>query len=93
MGILWVQGVVKNGQVVLDAPLDVPDGTVLTVTEYDPDDNPNSQEPTVNLSDEDATELLEFVCGKKDKALWPAFEARIQERYGPWLPHHRSRAA
>ena len=94
MSILWVQGVVKNGQVVLDPPLDLPDGTILTVTRYDPDDDPNPQEPTFKLGNEDAAELLEFVCGKKSKALWPEFEARVKEKYGPWLSHHyRSGAA
>jgi hypothetical protein len=35
-----VRGVVRNGQVVLDTPLDVPDGTVVTVKEYDKSDYP-----------------------------------------------------
>ncbi|MBX9584854.1 MAG: hypothetical protein K2X87_31505 [Gemmataceae bacterium] len=38
--LFWVQGVVRGGQVVLDPPLALPDGTVVTVTKYDPDDNP-----------------------------------------------------
>jgi hypothetical protein len=29
-----VQGVVRNGQVVLEVPLNLPDGTVVTVTNY-----------------------------------------------------------
>ena len=33
-----VRGVVKGGQVVLDTPLDLPDGTEVTVTDYDPAD-------------------------------------------------------
>ena len=35
MESFWMQGVVKNGQVVLESPLDLPDGTVVTV-EFDP---------------------------------------------------------
>jgi hypothetical protein len=93
MSILWVQGVVKNGQVMLDPPLDLPDGTVLTVTRYDPDDDPRPQEPKFKMTDEEFLELSAFLAGKKDKALWPEFEARIKEKYGPWLPHHRSNAA
>jgi hypothetical protein len=31
-----VHGVVRGGQVVLDVPLDLPDGTEVTVTDYDP---------------------------------------------------------
>jgi hypothetical protein len=33
-----VRGVVNGGQVVLEAPLEVPDGTEVTVTDYDPAD-------------------------------------------------------
>ena len=93
MDIMWVQGVVKNGQVVLDAPLDLPDGTILAVTRYDPADDPRPQGPTLKLTDEELAELTAFITRKKDKALWPEFEARLKEKYGPWLPHHRSSAA
>jgi hypothetical protein len=88
MDILWVQGVVKNGQVVLDPPLDLPDGTILTVTRYDPDDDPRPQGPKLHLTAEEFAEFTEFFTRKKDYALWPEFEARIKEKYGPWLPHH-----
>ena len=33
-----VQGVVKGGQVVLEVPLDLPDGTVVFVADHAPDD-------------------------------------------------------
>ena len=86
---LWVQGVVRNGQVVLDPPLDLPDGTVLTVMDYDPEDDPNPKpSPKVKLNDEELAELYLFLDHKKDWSLWPAFEARMKEKYGPWLPHH-----
>jgi hypothetical protein len=88
MDILWVQGVVKNGQVVLDPPLDLPDGTILTVTRYDPDDDPRPQGPKINMTDEEFAEFTELFTRKKDPALWADFEARIKEKYGPWLPHH-----
>lgn len=88
-----IRGIVKDGQVVLDAPLDLPDGTVLTVTRCDHDDDPPPQEPTLKLTDEELAELTAFITRKKDKALWPEFEARLKEKYGPWLPHHRSSAA
>ncbi|HEX4606881.1 MAG TPA: hypothetical protein VH092_01625 [Urbifossiella sp.] len=35
-----VKGVIRNGQVVLDAPLDLPDGTPITVKEFDESDYP-----------------------------------------------------
>ena len=88
MAILWVQGVVKNGQVVLDPPLDRPDGTVMTVMDYDPDDDPRPKPPQLKLNDEELAELYLFLDHKKDWSLWPTFEARMKEKYGPWLPHH-----
>jgi hypothetical protein len=84
MDILWVQGVVKNGQVVLDPPLDLPDGTVLTVTRYDPDDDPRPQGPKINMTDEEFAELSAFLTGKKSWDEWPALEARLKEKYGSW---------
>ena len=57
MDRIWVRGVVKNGQVVLDAPLGVPDGTVMTVTDFDPDDDPR---PTQRLSHLTYEELVEL---------------------------------
>jgi Flp pilus assembly CpaE family ATPase len=33
-----VQGVVRGGQVVLDIPLDLPDGTSVVVTDHEPED-------------------------------------------------------
>jgi hypothetical protein len=84
MAILWVQGVVKNGQVVLDPPLDLPDGTVLTVTRYDPGDDPRPQEPTLKLNEEEFLELSAFLSGKKSWDEWATFEARLKEKYGSW---------
>lgn len=80
----WLQGVVRNGQVVLTQPLDLPDGTVVTVTEYDPDEDPRPIPPTLCLNDEEFRELTAFLSGQKDKSLWPEFEARLRERHGRW---------
>jgi hypothetical protein len=51
-----VQGVVRDGQVILEAPLDLPDGTAVTVKDYDPEDvdvigpdDPQSREVTRQL--------------------------------------------
>jgi len=52
MDQFWVQGVVKNGQVVLENRLDLPDGTVVTVMNYDPDDDPRPVVPTSDLTPE-----------------------------------------
>ncbi len=38
MNRVCVQGVVRNGQVVLDEPLGLPDGTAVTVADSTPDD-------------------------------------------------------
>ncbi len=35
-----VRGVVRNGQVVLDIPLDIPDGTYVTISPYQAGDVP-----------------------------------------------------
>ena len=76
MSQFWLQGVVKNGQVVLTAPLDLPDGTVVTVTDYDPADAP-TRESSVNFTDDEFAELTAFLTGKRDKSEWPEFEARV----------------
>lgn len=84
---LWVQGVVKNGQVVMTPPIDLPDGTVVTVTEFDPDDDPRPIGPRVKLSDDEFTELTAFLSGKRDKKEWPEFEARLIRAHGDlWNP-------
>ena len=67
MDAFWIQGVVKNGQVVLTEPLELPDGMVVTVRDYDPDDDPRPIEPTMRLSDEEFLELTAFLSGKRNK--------------------------
>jgi hypothetical protein len=89
MGKVWLQGVVRDGQVVLTAPLDLPDGTAVIVTDcYELEDDPRPQEPKLKLADEERAEMWLFLDHKKDWALWPEFESRLKEKYGPWLPHH-----
>ena len=85
MGNVWLQGVVRNGQVVLDAPLGLPDGTAVIVTDCCTlEDDPRPQEPKLKLTEEEFAELTLFFQRKKDKSLWPEFEARIKEKYGEW---------
>ncbi len=94
MGKVWLQGVVRNGQVVLDAPLDLPDGAAIIVTDcYEVEDDPRTKEPKLKLTDEEFAELTLFLTRKKDKALWPEFEARLKEKYGEWQTEHPRRAA
>ena len=84
----WIQGVVKAGQVVLEHPLDLPDGTVVTVMDYDPDDDPRPIEPKLHLTLEEYAEFDEFFTKKRDWSEWPEFEARLVKKYGP-LPKFR----
>ena len=90
MGTVWLQGVVRDGQVVLAAPLGLPDGTAIIVTDCCTlEDDPRPQPaPALKFNDEERAELYLFLDHKKDWALWPAFEARMQGKYGPWLSHH-----
>lgn len=89
----WLQGVVKDGQVVLEKPLDVPDGTIVTVKDYDPEDVPETIGPTLTITDEEFKELSAFFANK-NWADWPEFEARLISKYGDaWKRHHRSSAA
>lgn len=75
----WVQGVVKNGQVVLDVPLDLPDGTVVTVQDYDPDDDPRPVGPSLVLTDEEYAEFEQYFHGKKPYSDgWDEFVERIK---------------
>ncbi|MBY0514099.1 MAG: hypothetical protein K2P78_09340 [Gemmataceae bacterium] len=75
----WLQGVVKNGQVVLETPLDLPDGTVVTVMNYDPDDDPRPIGPTMVMTDEEFAEFTEFFTGRRPHSDgWAEFEARVK---------------
>lgn len=78
METFWLQGVVKSGQVVLDVPLDVPDGTVVTVMTYDPDDDPRPQEPKLTLTAEEFAEFTAFFTRKKDPDGFAEFKQRVE---------------
>jgi hypothetical protein len=82
----WLQGVVRDGRVVLEQPLDLPDGTVVTVMDYDPDDDPRPVGPFWNITDHEFAELSEFFA-KKNWEGWTEFEARLVSKYGP-IPKH-----
>jgi hypothetical protein len=64
----WLQGVVKNGQVVLEAPLDLPDGTIVSVMDYDPADDPQPIGPPGPFSPEEAIRILAEYTGRPDLA-------------------------
>jgi hypothetical protein len=81
METIWVQGVVKNGQVVLDTPLNLPDGTVMTVTDYDPDDDQRPKPPIV-LTDEEKAELNRLLVEKRPVSEIHAFDERICRERG-----------
>lgn len=75
------QGVVRSGQVVFDTPLDLPDGTAVTVSESGSNGQPLSDERP-RLSREEVAELDAFMAGWRDPADWPAFQAHLQQTYG-----------
>jgi hypothetical protein len=84
MAKMKLAGVVRNGQVVLDPPLEVPDGTVVMVTDFDPTDAPGPTSPTLQLSEQEFAELTLFLTGKKGWEEWPQFEARLKSVHGAW---------
>jgi hypothetical protein len=75
--LFWVQGVVRDGQVVLDPPLNLPDGTVVTVTKYDPDDNPLPEEPAVPFDPAEARAALFAWAGRPELADDPDWRAKL----------------
>lgn len=66
--LFWVQGVVRNGQVVLDPPLGLPDGTVVTVTRYHPDENPFPDGPAGPVGLDEALRIMTDFTGRPDLA-------------------------
>ncbi len=71
-----IQGTVKNGQVVLEAPLDLPDGTVVTV-EFDPDEEPRAQEIEGPVPPETRRAIMIGLTGRKDLANDPDWEKKL----------------
>ena len=76
-------GVAEGGQVVLEEPHDLPDGTPVIVRDYDPDEFAGPPRLTIHLTDEDFAELTAFLTKKRDASEWPEFEARLVSKYGP----------
>jgi hypothetical protein len=70
--------VVKGGQVVLETPIDLPDGTVVTVTDYDPDDDPRPIGPTAAMTAEEFAEFTAYFTRKKDPKDLPDFLDRLR---------------
>lgn len=75
MAALSVHGVVKSGQVVLAAPLALPDGTVVTVAECEGTD-PHHVGTSVQLTPAVLAELAAF--WRREKT-WEETEQRIRE--------------
>jgi hypothetical protein len=80
MDPLPAKGVVKNGQIVLETPLDLPDGTEVSVLEYGEADFPSETKP---LSAEARKELILAVARRPDLADDPEWEAKL---WGATLP-------
>ncbi|MBX9626338.1 MAG: hypothetical protein K2X82_21240 [Gemmataceae bacterium] len=80
--LFWVQGVVRGGQVVLDPPLDLPDGTVVTVTKYHPDENPLPRGPKWKLTEEEWQEFDRLSLSRASVAEWEAFRTGIERKRG-----------
>jgi hypothetical protein len=74
-----VQGVVKNGQVVLTLPLDLPDGTVVTVTDYDPDHDPRPSGPTGPHDPMKARRALFAWIGRPELADDPDWRSKLEK--------------
>jgi hypothetical protein len=86
----WIQGVVRGGQVVLQTPLDLPDGTIVTVMDYDPDDDPRPQGPSIVMTDAEFAEFTAYFTRKKDPAGFPAFVERVEQAQAGRTPPARS---
>ena len=78
----WLQGVVKDGQVVLQPPLDLPDGTVVTVCTYDPDDDPRPIVPPEPFDPVKARAALFASIGRPELATDPDWEAKLGAHSG-----------
>ena len=73
----WLQGVVRAGQVVLETPLALPDGTVVTVMDYDPDDDPRPIEPAEPYDPEKARRAIFASIGRPELAEDPDWRSKL----------------
>ncbi|MBA4067803.1 MAG: hypothetical protein C0501_29715 [Isosphaera sp.] len=73
----WIQGVVRGGQVVLETPLALPDGTVVTVMDYDPDDDPRTIVPAGPYDPEDARRAVFASIGRPELADDPDWMSKL----------------
>lgn len=74
----WIQGAFTGGQVVLQQPLDLPDGTIVTVRDYDYDDDPRPKGPSNIMTEDEYAEFTVFFTRKKHPAGFPAFVERVE---------------
>jgi len=74
----WIQGVVKNGQVALATPLDLPDGTIVTVMDYDPADDPRPKVPAEPFDPEKARRALFASIGRPELADDPNWASKLR---------------
>lgn len=64
------RGVVRDGQVVLDEPLNLPDGTEVSIEAVPP------ARPQMTMTDEQFRVFTEFFTGRnRDMVAWAKFEA------------------
>ncbi|MCI0705321.1 MAG: hypothetical protein L0241_30035 [Planctomycetia bacterium] len=77
---LPVKGILKNGQIVLETPLDLPDGTLVTVLEYDEDDYPREWKGP--LPPEEIKQLMLALARRPDLADDPDWQEKIRRPRG-----------
>jgi hypothetical protein len=73
---LRVRGVVRNGQVVVETPLNLPDGSFVIVTEYNPADDPDAPGPPPPTP-EARREMMIGLTGRLDLVDDPDWETKI----------------
>ena len=92
MGTVWLQGVVRDGQVVLDVPLGLPDGTAIIVTDCCTlEDDPRPQEPKLKLTDEEFAEFNELFTGKKPYDATTLSELKRRKENPPAAPSEHAK--
>jgi hypothetical protein len=72
---LPAKGVVRNGQIVLETPLDLPDGTEVTVLEYDEAYYPS--EPKGPMRPEEIKEIMLAIMKRPDLMDDPEWKVKL----------------